>query len=142
MPASSSQNPVPSDSDDEIDNLSLPSGRVWAYPCKYPLCPDYGKSWLLRSNFLCHLLQQEAHAGIASTPAARRAIEIEWRYTTNPDLPRQKAPDFLSREDPDEQEWTYSFRNNAGVMISRRRTKKQMEADIASQHPSRRTEGQ
>ena len=94
--------PVPSELDDEIDDADLPPGHIWAYPCKLPSCPDYGKSWNLRSNFLAHLNEREAHGTIATTPAARRAIEIEWRYTTDPHLPPRAAPDFRSREDPDE----------------------------------------
>ena len=93
--------PIPSELDDEIDDADLPSGHIWAYPCKLPLCPDYGKSWLLRSNFLLHLQEQEAHGTSATTPATRRAIEIDWRYTTDPYLPPRAAPDFRSREDPD-----------------------------------------
>jgi hypothetical protein len=38
----------------------------------------------------------------AITPATRRAIEKEWRYTTDPHLPRRAAPDFRLREDSDE----------------------------------------
>ncbi|KAJ5737274.1 uncharacterized protein N7483_002500 [Penicillium malachiteum] len=46
---------IPSEFDDKVDNADadLPSGHVWAYPCKLPSCPDYGKSWVLRSNSIC-----------------------------------------------------------------------------------------
>jgi len=60
----------------------------------------------MRSNFLLHLQEREAHMTTAATPAARRAIEIEWRYATDPHLPPRAAPDFRSREDPEEQIWT------------------------------------
>lgn len=107
---------IPSEDDDEVDNTDadLPSGHIWAYPCKLPSCPDYGKSWLLRSNFLFHLQEQDSHKTIMMTPAARRAIEKEWRYTTDPNLPPRAAPSFLSREDPDEHEWDYGFRDDTG----------------------------
>ena len=92
--------PVPSEFDDEVDDADLPVGYIWAYPCKLPSCPDYGKSWNLRSNFLLHLQEREAHG--TTTPAARCAIEIDLRYTTDPYLPPRAAPDFRSREDPGE----------------------------------------
>ncbi|KAH7403104.1 hypothetical protein BKA64DRAFT_668346 [Cadophora sp. MPI-SDFR-AT-0126] len=84
---------VPSEFDDEL-----------------PSCPDYGKSWQLRSNFLLHLQEQDAHRTLSTTPAARRAIEIDWLYTTDPYLPPRAAPDFRSWEDPDEHVWDYSFK--------------------------------
>ena len=119
--------PVPSELDDDVDDADLPSGYVWAYPCKFPPCPDYGKSWLLRSNFLAHLQEQEAHRTIASTPAARRAIEIHWRYTADPHLPPRVPPDFRSREDPEEQVWDYGFKDDTGMVVNGRGTIKQME---------------
>lgn len=120
---------IPSENDDEVDNTDtdLPSGHVWAYPCKLPSCPDYGKSWLLRSNFLFHLQEQYSHKTIMMTPAARRAIEKEWRYATDPNLPPRAAPSFFSREDPDEHEWDYGFRDDTGKVIQGRGTMKQME---------------
>jgi len=124
--------PIPSELDDEVDDTDLPSGHIWAYPCKLHLCPDYGKSWLLRSNFLLHLQEQEAHGTSATTPATRRAIEIDWRYTTNPYLPPWAAPDFRSREDPDKQVWDYSFKDDKGRVITGRGTQKQMEMQKAS----------
>jgi hypothetical protein len=124
--------PVPSELDDEVDNAELPSGHIWAYPCKLPSCPDYGKSWQLRSNFLAHFQEREAHGTTATTPAARRAIEIEWRYTTDPYLPPRAAPDFRSREDPDEQVWNYSFKDDTGKVINSMGTMKQMEMHKAS----------
>lgn len=124
--------PVPSELDDEVDDADLPPGHIWAYPCKLRLCPDYGKSWLLRSNFLLHSQEQEAHGTSATTPAARRAIEINWRYTTDPYLPPRAALDFRSREDPDEQVWEYSFRDDNGRVISGMGTQKQMEMHKAS----------
>ena len=103
MPTSLPSPFVPSELDDKADDAdaALPSGNVWAYPCKLTSCPDYGKTWGLRSNFLFHLVE-DSHKTTAMTPAARRAIEKESRYTTDPDLPPRAAPDFRSREDPDE----------------------------------------
>lgn len=124
--------PVPSELDDGVDDAYLPFGRIWAYPCKLPSCPDYGKSWNLRSNFLLHLQEREAHGASATTPAARRAIEIDWRYTTDPYLPPRVAPDFRSREDPDEQVWDYSFKDDNGKVITGKGTLKQMEMHKAS----------
>jgi hypothetical protein len=125
--------PIPLESDDEVDNADLPSGRLWAYPCKLPSCPDYGKSWMLRSNFLFHLHEQEAHTETASTPVARRITEIEWRYITTLHLPPRATPDFRSRGDSEEQIWIYNIRDTAGKMITRKGTLKQMEADITTQ---------
>lgn len=127
-----SETPVPSELDDEVDDADLSSGYVWAYPCKLPSCPDYGKSWLLRSNFLLHLHEREEHGTSATTPAARRAIEISWRYTTDLCLPPRAAPDFRSWEDPDEQVWDYGFKDNSGKVIKGRGTLKQMEMHKAS----------
>jgi hypothetical protein len=81
---------VPSESDNEVDNTDadLPPEHVWAYPCKLPSYPDYSKSWLLRSNFLLYLQKQDVHKATAITPIAHRTIEKEWRYTTDPHLPR------------------------------------------------------
>lgn len=118
---------TPSEFDDEIDDAVLPSRQMWAYPCKLPSCPDYGKSWQLRSNFLAHLQDREAHAPTATTPAARRSIELKWRYTTNPHLPPQAAPSFRSREDPEGHVWDYGFRDNTGKLITGRGTLKEME---------------
>ncbi|KAJ8128708.1 hypothetical protein O1611_g4930 [Lasiodiplodia mahajangana] len=131
MTAMNTNPPVPSELDDEVDDALLPSGRGWAYPCKLSSCPDYGKSWRLRSNFLLHLQEREAHMA-AATPAARRAIEIEWRYITDPNLPPRAAPEFRPREDPQEHIWTYSFKDNTGRMVQRQGTQKQMEMDMAS----------
>ena len=139
MTSSVSDSAVPSEYDDEVDDAALPCELVWAYPCKLFSCPDYGKSWKLRSNFLLHLWEQEAHKATATTPAARRAIEIEWRYATDPHLPRRAAPDFRSREDPDEHIWDYSFKDATGKVISGRGTMKQMEVHKASR--SRQWEG-
>ncbi|OCL08747.1 hypothetical protein AOQ84DRAFT_292525, partial [Glonium stellatum] len=98
---------IPSEFDDEVDNgdADLPTGHVWAYLCKLPSCPDYGKSWSLRSNSLLHPHEQDAHMTTVATTAARRAIKKEWRYTTDSHLPPRAAPDFRSREDPDEHVW-------------------------------------
>ncbi|KAH6646519.1 hypothetical protein BKA67DRAFT_579887 [Truncatella angustata] len=122
---------VPSEFDDEVDDALLPPGRMWAYPCKLASCPDYGKSWQLRSNFLLHLQEREAHIG-ATTPTARRAVEIEWRYPTDPDLPPRAPPEFRPQEDADEQAWTYSFKNGTGRAIHGTCTQSQMEAAMAS----------
>lgn len=124
--------PVPSELDDEVDDANISSGLVWEYPCKLPSCPDYGKSWRLRSNFLLHLQEREEHGSSATTPATRRAIEIKWRHATNPDLPPRVAPDFRPREDPDEQVWDYSFKDDNGEVINGRGTPKQMEMHKAS----------
>ena len=121
--------PIPSEFDDEVDEAdpALPPGHVWTYPCKLPSCPDYGKSWLLRSNFLLHLQEQLAHETTAMTPAARRTIEKEWRYTTDLHLPPRAVPSFRSQEDPNEHVWDYGFRDDTGKMITGRGTMKQME---------------
>ncbi|KAK4107253.1 hypothetical protein N656DRAFT_820616 [Canariomyces notabilis] len=132
MASSISNTPIPSELDDEADNIYLPSGHKWAYPCKLPSCPDYGRFWMLRSNFLLHLQEREAHGASAKTPATRRAIELAWRYTTDPKLPPRAAPDFRSREDPDEQVWNYGFKDQNGKVISGRGTMKQMEMHKAS----------
>lgn len=120
--------PVPSELNDEVDDAELPVGQKWAYPCKLPSCPDYGKSWQLRSNFLLHLQESGAH-GSATTPATRRAIEIAWRYTTDPYLPPRAAPDFRSREGP---AWDYHFKDNNGNVITGRGTLEQMKMHKAS----------
>jgi len=129
-PTAASVLPIPSELDDEVDDAALPFGHVWAYPCMLPSCPDYGKSWNLRSNFLLHLQEREAHMATAATPAARRAIEIEWRYITDPHLPSRAAPDFRSREDPEEQVWTYSFKDSTGRVLTRTGTQRQMDKDL------------
>jgi hypothetical protein len=129
MIISSSLPSVPSELNDEFDDAdaTLPSGHVWAYPCKLTLCPDYGKTGGFRSNFLFHLVEEDSHKTTALTPAARRAIEKEWRYTTDPHLPRRAAPDFRSQEDPDEHIWDYNFRDDTGRMIKGRGTMREME---------------
>lgn len=132
MTSSASGPPVPSELDDELDDANLPFGHIWAYPCKLPSCPDYGKSWNLRSNFLLHLHEREAHRTISKTPAERRAVELEWRYTTDPYMPPQVAPHFRSREHPDEHVWNYSFKDDTGKVISGRGTLRQMEMHKAS----------
>ena len=118
---------TPSEFDDDFDNGGLPMGQIWAYPCKLTSCPDYGKSWTLRSNFLLHLYEGEAHKSMATTPAARRAIEIEWRYATDPTLPPRAAPDFRSRDEPDEHVWTYSFKDEDGNVVDGKGTLRQTE---------------
>lgn len=129
---------VPSEFDDEVDEAhdDLPPGHVWAYPCKLLSCPGYGKSWLLRSSFLLHLQEEDAHrtAATAATPAARRKIEQEWRYTTDPHLPPRAAPEFRPRDDPDEHVWEYGFRDATGKVIRGRGTMKQMEIHKATLH--------
>ncbi|KAH9873081.1 hypothetical protein J1614_005478 [Plenodomus biglobosus] len=124
---------IPSEFDDEVDDahVDLPPGHVWAYPCKLSSCPDYGTSWLLRSNFLLHLQEEDAHWA-ATTPAARRTIEQEWRYMTDPHLPPRKAPYFRPQDDPDEHVWEYGFRDDTGKVIKGRGTMKQMEMHQAS----------
>jgi hypothetical protein len=47
-------------------------------------------------------VEEDSHKTTAMTLAARRAIEKEWRYTADPNLPPRAAPDFRSREDPSE----------------------------------------
>ncbi|CAG9981261.1 unnamed protein product, partial [Clonostachys byssicola] len=122
---------IPSEFDDEVDNALLHTGEAWAYPCKLESCPEYGKTWLLRSNFLLHLKEQEAHSVTATTPEARRDIELAWRYTTDIHLPPRGAPGFRSRADPAEHIWEYGFRDQTGKMVNRRGTQKQMEQDLA-----------
>ena len=121
---------TPSEFDDEIDDAALPFGYAWAYPCKLPSCPDYGKSWLLRSNFLLHLQEQEMHLAVTATPSARRAIEVEWRYVTDLHLPPRAAPGFRSRAEPGEQIWTYSIRTDTGRVLTRTGTQRQMDEDL------------
>ncbi|KAG8421889.1 hypothetical protein J3458_003726 [Metarhizium acridum] len=122
---------IPSEFDDEVDDDLPPSREIWAYPCKLASCPDYGKSWLLRSNFLLHLKEQEVHLASAASAAARRAIELQWRYSTNPHLPPRAAPMFRSRSDPEEHVWEYGFRDHTGKIVNRRGTQRQMEQDLA-----------
>ncbi|PGH32042.1 hypothetical protein GX50_05167 [[Emmonsia] crescens] len=88
--------PLPPKLDDEVYDAELPSGCRWAYPCKLPSCPDYGKSWILRSTFLLHLQERDAHMATVTTPVARRASDTESRYTTDPYLPLRAASDFWS----------------------------------------------
>ncbi|KAG9228958.1 hypothetical protein BJ875DRAFT_508229 [Amylocarpus encephaloides] len=116
MTSSVSSPPVPSEHDDEVDDDYLPDGHTWAYPCRLPSCPDYAK----------------AHKMSPTTPGARRAIEIDWRYTTDPRLPPRAAPDFRSREDADEHVWDYSFKDGNGKLVSGTGTMKQMEMHKAS----------
>ena len=49
---------------------------------------------------------------LSETPASRRAIEIDWRYTTDPYPPPRTVPDFRSREDPDEHVWDHSLKDD------------------------------
>jgi hypothetical protein len=115
---------IPSEFDDEVDDAHVdrPPEHVWAYPCKLPSYPDYGKSWLLQSNFLLRLQEQDSHRRTVIRPAARCTIEEEWQYTTDPNLPPRAAPDFRSREDPDEDVWEYGFRDNTGKLVKGRGT--------------------
>lgn len=122
---------IPSEFDDEADDALLPLGEVWAYPCKLTSCPYYGRSWQLRSQFLLHLQEQDAHQAHAVTAVARRAIELEWRYSTDPNLPPRRAPHFRPRTDPEEQVWTYGIKDGAGNIINRTGTQRQMEQDLA-----------
>jgi hypothetical protein len=131
MNTSNSIPPVPSEFDDEVDDASLLPGYVWTYPCKLSSCPDYDKSWVLRSKFLLHLQEQHAHATTAKTAAGRRTVELEWRYTV-PHLPPRAAPDSRSREDPDEDIWNYSFRDNNGNIIDGKGTMKQAKTHMVS----------
>ena len=116
--------PIPSELDDEADDAELPPGHMWVYPCKLPSCPDYGKSWQLRSNFLFHLMKQaEEHGASATTPAARRAIEMNWRYSAD-----RAAEGFRA----DEEVWEYSIRDGNGKVVSGRGTLVQAEMHRAS----------
>lgn len=74
----------------------------------------------------------------AMTPAARRTIEKLWRYTTDPRLPPRAAPDFRSREDPDEHVWVYSFRDHTGKIIMGKGTMKQMDMHTRQDTEKRR----
>lgn len=64
---------------------------------------------------------------IAPTPATRRAIEIEWRYITDLNLPPRAPPHFGSREKPEEQKWTFSYRDNTGMVLTRTGTRREMD---------------
>jgi hypothetical protein len=66
----------------------------------------------------------------AATPAARRAIELEWRYVTNLHLLPRAAPDFQSQEDPEQHIWTYNFRDNIGRVVTRTGTQRQVDEDL------------
>ncbi|KAF2476880.1 uncharacterized protein BDR25DRAFT_330863 [Lindgomyces ingoldianus] len=110
MTTSISNLPIPSKIDDEVDDADLPSGHIWAYPCKLPSCPNYGK--------------QDAHVTTMTTTIARGAIEKEWRYTTDPHLPPRAAPDFRPRDDPDEHVWDYNFKDDTDKVIASRGTLK------------------
>ena len=91
-----------SEFDDEIDDALLFFGYVWIYLCKLPSCPDYGKFWSLCCNFLLHLQEREAYIITIAIFAARRAIEIEWRYIIDLYLLSRAVSDFRSREDSEE----------------------------------------
>lgn len=117
---------VPSGLNDEVDNATLPFEHVWALPCKLSLCPNSGTTWTLRSHFLLHLQERDAHMATSATPAVRRVMELEWRYVSNLHLLPRAAPDFQSREDPKQHIWTYSFRDNTGRVVTRTGT---LEAD-------------
>lgn len=75
----------------------------------------------------------------ATTAAARRAIEKEWRYTTDPHLPHRKAPDFRPQEDPDEHVWDYNFKDDTGRIVRGRGTMREMEMHKAFRR--RQTQG-
>jgi hypothetical protein len=57
-----------------------------------PSARTIGPAWLSRSNFL-HLQEQDIHKITATTPLARRTIEKEWQYPTDPHLPPRMALD-------------------------------------------------
>lgn len=132
MTTSNPSSLTPSEFDDEVDESDIPPEHIWVYPCKLLSCPDYGKSWQLRSNFLAHLQDREAHIITATTPAARRSIELAWRYATDPDLPPRAAPGFRSREDPDEQVWDYGFKDDSGKVITGTGTLEEVEIHKAA----------
>ena len=117
---------------DEVFSAALFLRNIWAYPCKLPSCPDYGKSWLLRSILLLHLQEQNAHETTATTVAERRIMEDEWRYITDPNLPPLAAPNFRFREDTDEHVWEYGFRDDTGKVIRGQGTMKQIGEHMAS----------
>ena len=77
MTSSVSGPPLPSEFDNKVNDVDLPSGHISAYPCKLPSCPDYSKTWNLQSNFLVHLQGQKAHMTTVTVPAVQRAIGIE-----------------------------------------------------------------
>lgn len=66
----------------------------------------------------------------AATPTARRMIELEWRYATDPDLPSRAPPNFRPREDPEEHIWTYSVKDRSSRVVTRTGTQRQMDEDI------------
>jgi len=76
------------------------------------------------------LQEQEAHIATAARPAARRTIEVEWRYITNLHLPLRAAPDFRSQKDPEEQVRTYSFKDNTGRVLTRTGRQRQMGEEL------------
>lgn len=94
---------IPSELDDEVDDVALLFEHIWAYFWKLFSCLVYSKSWTLHSNFLLHLQKQEVHIATVVRPAAHHTIEIEWQYIINLHLPLHAASDFQSQKNPEEQ---------------------------------------
>jgi hypothetical protein len=80
-------------------------------PSKLLLCPDSG---------------QQLPPPLAGAGGAYG----NWRYITNLHLPPRAAPDFRSREDPEEKVWTYNFKDNIGRVLARTGTQRQMDEDL------------
>lgn len=106
----------PPSSSDEDNDASLEVGRVWAYPCKHPSCPFYGKTWTLQSNFLNHLKDFKVHREEAATKdrAGRRQCASEWRYETSLEEPKRLPPGF----EPNDGMWDYTYRSADVNLVS------------------------
>ena len=109
-------NDPPSSSDEDGDTSSLEPGQIWAYPCKHPSYPYYGKAWTLQSNFLNHLKDFKIHREEAATKdrAGRRQYAREWRYETSVEEPKRLPPLFELNDGM----WDYSYRSADGKIVS------------------------
>jgi hypothetical protein len=116
-PTAGSTLPIPSEPNDGVDDVTLPFRHVWAYPSKLLL-------WSRLQQVLDSAQQLPpplAGAGVACGT---------WRYITNLHLPPRAAPDFRSREDPEERVWTYNFKDNTGKVSARTGRQRQMDEDL------------
>jgi len=109
-------NDPPSSSDKNGDTSSLEPDRIWAYPCKHPACPYYGKTWMLQSNFLNHLKDFKIHREEVTTKdqAGRRRCAREWRYESSLEEPKC-LPSLFGFNDGT---WNYSYRSADGRVVS------------------------
>jgi hypothetical protein len=105
-----------SSSDEDGNTTELELGRIWAYPCKHPSCPYYGKTWTLQSNFLNHLKDFTIHRENEATKsrAGRRQCAREWRYETSLEEPKRLPPLFESNNEV----WHYGYRSADAKMVS------------------------